>query len=869
MRKSIRLAILIPTIIVLLVGIVAEIFVIVRQASKSVRSLSDELILEAVSHYTYQFKAEGENTFGAINAIQPVIKSLANGKGTREQVINILKESMLSNNRIFGMWTCWEPDAFDGKDAEYINTQYHDATGRFVPYIYSDGSKTVIEPLAGYTDAVEGAYYLNALNSKKLTVTDPFYYSVGGKNVLLYSIAIPVLDENNRAVGVVGADISLASLTELFSKITILEDGYMFTISPNGLIATHPDNSLILKNYNEIWLNQFSGKFTELQKQWGEFSEKAYSEQLKMNVTLSAESVAIGDTDSMWLICAVIPQTTVDDPVVHIALTIIVVAVLVVLAVGITIYVIITRKLKPIGTIKAAAMEIASGNLNVNLNMNNQDEVGVLASSFAKVRDTILLLTDKIRTTAVDLEQGDVDARISDAEFEGEFKDTVHSINGILEANASDNRTIFRAFGELGNGNFEHELEKFPGKKGFANNKFDELKSNLKSVNKDISTLIESAINGSLDKRLDPDLYSGDWKRLVEGLNRLSQAVSTPIDEANSILSELSNGNFNVAVSKNYKGSFAHMMSAFEKMIDSTGSYINEITQILGTMSKGDLRNNITRDYVGQFNLIKESINNIAQTLRLTIGEIKVASDNVLSGAKQISNSSMELANGASTQASTVEELNASIMTINQQTKDTSHKADSANEYSQKSIASATDGNDEMLLMLKSMEEIKEASRNISKIIKVIDDIAFQTNLLALNAAVEAARAGEHGKGFAVVAEEVRSLAGRSQQAAKDTSGLIEDTISRINEGTATAQLTAEALQRIVADTKKVSDIISEIYVATKEQADSVSQITMGINEISQVVQINSSTSQQTAAAAEELNSQSEVLAQMVSKFNV
>ncbi|MDU5949175.1 MAG: methyl-accepting chemotaxis protein, partial [Paenibacillus macerans] len=202
-------------------------------------------------------------------------------------------------------------------------------------------------------------------------------------------------------------------------------------------------------------------------------------------------------------------------------------------------------------------------------------------------------------------------------------------------------------------------------------------------------------------------------------------------------------------------------------------------------------------------------------------------------------------------------------------TKLNAQNANEANKLAADSKNSALQGNEQMKDMLAAMREINDASSNISKIIKVIDEIAFQTNILALNAAVEAARAGQHGKGFAVVAEEVRNLAARSANAAKETTDMIEGSIDKVQEGTRIADQTAAALQSIVGDIEKVANLVGDIAMASTEQAAAITQINQGISQVSQVIQTNSATSEESAAASEELSSQAALLKQQVAQFKL
>lgn len=248
---------------------------------------------------------------------------------------------------------------------------------------------------------------------------------------------------------------------------------------------------------------------------------------------------------------------------------------------------------------------------------------------------------------------------------------------------------------------------------------------------------------------------------------------------------------------------------------------------------------------------------------------IDTASGQVAAGAKNVSDASISLSQGATEQASSVEELSSSIEEIASQTKLNAENANKVNDLTSAAKKNAENGNTHMQEMLGAMTEINGSSANISKIIKVIDEIAFQTNILALNAAVEAARAGQHGKGFAVVAEEVRNLAARSAKAAKETTDMIEGSISKVNEGTKIANKTAEALELIVNAVAEVSELIEHIATASNEQSMALEQINQGVLQVSQVVQANSATSEEAASASEELSAQAELLKQTIGKFRL
>lgn len=303
--------------------------------------------------------------------------------------------------------------------------------------------------------------------------------------------------------------------------------------------------------------------------------------------------------------------------------------------------------------------------------------------------------------------------------------------------------------------------------------------------------------------------------------------------------------------------------------IKTIGEYVQELTSFMGKLAQGDLTEEITSDYLGDFAALKESGNIIINNMNDLFGEIAIAADQVAAGTKQISDGSQEMSQGATEQASSVEELTASVTQIAAQTKQNASNANTANELALTAKDKAEAGNAQMKDMQTAMTEINESSENISKIIKVIDDIAFQTNILALNAAVEAARAGVHGKGFAVVAEEVRNLAARSANAAKETTALIEGSIKKVVAGTNIVDMTATALGSIVESVEKAVDLVGQIALASNEQASGIAQVDDGLSQVSQVVQANSAIAEESAAASEELSSQAEVLKNMIAQFKL
>ena len=382
-------------------------------------------------------------------------------------------------------------------------------------------------------------------------------------------------------------------------------------------------------------------------------------------------------------------------------------------------------------------------------------------------------------------------------------------------------------------------------------------------------TMAQIAVEGDLSHRGDSSKFSGEYATVVDGFNQTLDAVIEPIREASKVLQDLAQGNLHTKVMGEYKGDHAKIKEDLNQSIVSLEAYVSEITKTLEEMGRGNLNQEISTEFRGDFAAIKNSLNDINVQLSTTLSDIDGVSAQVESGAIQISDSGQALAQGTTEQASSIQELTASIEEVADETKANAVRANEANQRAMAVRENAAVGNRQMSKMVAAMAEINTSSKNISQIIKVIDDIAFQTNILALNAAVEAARAGQHGKGFAVVAQEVRNLAVRSSEAANKTTSLIEGSIKKVEIGTRIADETAVSLKEILSEIEKVADLVRNIAQASGDQAREIVQINQGIDQVSMVVQTNSATAEQSAAASEELSGQAQLLKQMVSTFEI
>ncbi|OFX25291.1 MAG: hypothetical protein A2V77_23420 [Anaeromyxobacter sp. RBG_16_69_14] len=445
-----------------------------------------------------------------------------------------------------------------------------------------------------------------------------------------------------------------------------------------------------------------------------------------------------------------------------------------------------------------------------------------VALSFAR---DLAAVAEESRKLTQSVDDGQLDRR-GDAEVVSvELRPLVLGMNRTMDAFVHKLRVTAGCLDRIGKGDIPPKItEEYRGE-------FDGMKVNLNAcidaVNAlaaDTKALASAAVEGKLETRADGSRHQGDFRKIVEGVNRTLDAVIAPVNEA---------------------------------------------AQVLEKLAQRDLTARMQGSYQGDHARIKESLNATADSLHKALAQVAEAVSQVSSAAGQIASSSQVVASGASQQASAIQETSSSLESMASTTQQSVGNAQQANTLAQTAKGAAAEGTAAMEQMQGAMAKIRASAEGTSQIIKDINEIAFQTNLLALNAAVEAARAGESGRGFAVVAEEVRSLAMRSKEAATKTEVLIRQSVKEAEEGAATTKHVSGKLSEIAQSVSKVTDIVAEITATSKEQAAGIEQVNKAVSEMDKVTQQNAASSEESSSAAEQLSSQSEELAAMVGSFRL
>ena len=427
-----------------------------------------------------------------------------------------------------------------------------------------------------------------------------------------------------------------------------------------------------------------------------------------------------------------------------------------------------------------------------------------------QLRANLKGLINELNFMSAEHDKGDIDIFVRSEKFNGDFQTVAQGINDMVAGHIAVKKKAMACVKAFGEGNFDAQLEQFPGKKAFINDTIEELRANLRKIIAEIQQLIDASNAGKLSVRGDDKRFAGDFAGLIQGINGMLDAILLPIGEGN---------------------------------------------RVLALASTGNLLERVEIDCEGDHRKMRDAINTLIDNLRNFARNVGTAAGQVAGGSSQLASSSEQLSEGATEQAASAEEASASM---EQMAANIKQNADNAAQTEKIARQSSKDAE----VSGVAVEKAVEAMRTIAEKIGIVQEIARQTDLLALNAAVEAARAGEHGKGFAVVASEVRKLAERSQSAASEIVAVSSDTVKAATEA-------GEMLTKLVPDIARTAELVTEISAACREQDIGASQINEAIQQLDKVTQQNAGASEEISSTSDQLASQAEELQNAIAFFQV
>lgn len=468
------------------------------------------------------------------------------------------------------------------------------------------------------------------------------------------------------------------------------------------------------------------------------------------------------------------------------------------------------------------ANSIAVGRLNSKINITQPDEIGDLLRAMSKMQNALNDFVEAQQEMAKKHAAGYVFHRLDASKFSGTYAQMAHEINELIQSRIVINRRILDIISQYAKGDFSVDMEELPGETIVITKTVDSIKQALLAINNEIEELAKAGANGDFSKRANSGKFEFMFRTMLEDLNKLL----TTCDEG-----------------------------------------FSDILRVSNSLAQGNLTQTIHKTYPGTFGKVAQGINSTVENLQALVEEIKGSTEQINTAAREIAAGNNDLSQRTEKQAASLEETAASMTQLTSTVQHNAENATQANQLAQEAAQIASQGGVVVGNVVKTMDGINESSRKVVEIISVIDNIAFQTNILALNAAVEAARAGEQGRGFAVVATEVRNLAQRAAAAAGEIQQLIDDSVTKVEDGSQLVAQAGQTMQEIVQAVQGVTAIMSEINSASVEQSTGIEQVNHAISQMDDVTQQNAALVEQAAAGAESLEDQARKLSVTVANF--
>ena len=477
-----------------------------------------------------------------------------------------------------------------------------------------------------------------------------------------------------------------------------------------------------------------------------------------------------------------------------------------------------------VGEAVRVANDVSAGKLDGKIDTSRQDEVGQLLTAMQRMQTQVQSVIAAQSEMAARHDEGQISYRMDDSAFPGEYGRMVRDTNTLVAAHIAVKMRAVGIMRRYADGDLSEDMDRLPGEKAFITETLDACKATLSAINGEIKRLAMAASAGDFSQRGDVDKYRHDFRDMVGGLNHL---------------------------------------------METTDGNLAEVSELLKAIARGDLTARMEGDFHGVFARMRDDANATVAQLTDIVGRIQEASGSINTAAGEIASGNLDLSRRTEQQAANLEETAASMEELTSTVRQNAESARQANQLSIGAASVASQGGEVVGKVVTTMRDIEHSSKKIADIISVIDGIAFQTNILALNAAVEAARAGEQGRGFAVVASEVRTLAQRSANAAKEIKDLIENSVSKVADGSALVHQAGATMGEIVASVQRVTDIMAEISAASQEQSAGIEQVNQTIVQMDETTQQNAALVEEASAAARSMEEQAQALSEAVATFRL
>jgi methyl-accepting chemotaxis protein/methyl-accepting chemotaxis protein-1 (serine sensor receptor) len=772
----------------------------------------------------------------------------------------IFKRQLETHPEWVGVGTLWEPEAFDGKDADFVAADGHDGTGRFMSYwAWSDGAP-LQEALRDYEVPGAGDWYLRPRELKRPVVAEPYVYKIAGKDVLMTTLSTPVLD-NGTYLGVMTVDFALQSLQERIAKLTPMDAGFVRLLTPAGVVIADQDAAAVGKPFAGAQAADVMKQIASGQSVFREATDAAGDAVMEAYVPLQ-----IGKAQERFALGVVVPRAVLMQEARAVLWTVVMVGALgAVLLCGAVFWLLRRQVARPLAGAVRVADDIARGKLDSEIDAARSDEIGTLMKAMRSMqanlrerieRDAVVAKESlRIRTA---LEDVTTNVMIADAD-----RTIVYANRPLMkmltdveqdlrrDLPAFDVRTVVGSSIDIFHKKPEHQSR---------------MLAQLQGTHR-----AQISVGGRIMQLIINPVADADGQRIgyvVEWADRTNEVMVE--QEVTRIVQAAVQGDLSGRIVETGKQGFLLGLSQqINGLLATIAGSVQSVSTVLQSLSKGDLTARMEGDFHGVFATMRDDANATVAQLTDIVGRIQDASTSINTAAGEIASGNSDLSRRTEQQAANLEETAASMEELTSTVRQNAESARQANQLAIGAASVASQGGDVVGKVVTTMTDIEQSSKKIAEIISVIDGIAFQTNILALNAAVEAARAGEQGRGFAVVASEVRTLAQRSANAAKEIKGLIENSVEKVSDGSALVNQAGATMAEIVASVQRVTDIMAEISAASQEQSAGIEQVNQTITQMDETTQQNAALVEEATAAARAMEEQAHALSDAVSTFRL